>query len=572
MNAPGMRWNQSVIMLFVIMGGVFCGARAAQAVNINIRPSSPAVGNWVTFTAAGCEECEEYWWEFRLIGSSMVVDGGEGYLIRKKFSVPGTYWVRVTTNTGDARNVRFSVAANAFTVNVLPSAGCTVTAGDGGVDAAETNGNGIACSGGMAADNPLCTEQFKNSDLAVLKVVPGAGFVFTGWIVNDAEIKTASVDVLFLSAMPVLAGDTVPLPTGKGDCQAHCSKVTITVPNTVKRDEIFDVTLLLDPPPLTSWNQPTVTFDLDGQKTEKLPERGEVQMYDFGYDRDGDGDIEQGQTSYTFNPLLDNGVKTIKAVHNVSLQQVLPYRIKVLASVGGYPFASEPITMTYQVRQYTTAEGNENVNNYDADIQQWVDYWTHWHYPNETNPYTFKMAAGGVEDKLTYDLVKAIGYKESTMKNINIMQCKDPCIAALQSGKEKDWNWSAQPFAVDPEKGNLYNVTDSSPLMKYSGVAVSSSSGSIKWGIRYLYVFKSQASYDFYDGCQNCSGKMYNPQWLNWDDTLNKYNSLSDPNHASYLPDVKGLYENGRNPHKDKKGKRKPPYMWPILTDGSARN
>ena len=31
--------------------------------------------------------------------------------------------------------------------------------------------DGIACAGGMAADNPLCTEQFKNSDLAALKVV-----------------------------------------------------------------------------------------------------------------------------------------------------------------------------------------------------------------------------------------------------------------------------------------------------------------------------------------------------------------------------------------------------------------
>ena len=40
----------------------------------------------------------------------------------------------------------------------------------GGVDAIEADG--IACAGGMAADNPLCTEQFKNADLAALKVVP----------------------------------------------------------------------------------------------------------------------------------------------------------------------------------------------------------------------------------------------------------------------------------------------------------------------------------------------------------------------------------------------------------------
>ena len=39
------------------------------------------------------------------------------------------------------------VSATSYTVNIVPSAGCTVTAGDGGVDEAEPNGNGIVCSG-----------------------------------------------------------------------------------------------------------------------------------------------------------------------------------------------------------------------------------------------------------------------------------------------------------------------------------------------------------------------------------------------------------------------------------------
>ena len=40
----------------------------------------------------------------------------------------------------------------------------------GGVDAIEADG--IACAGGMAATDLLCTEQFKNSDVAALKVAP----------------------------------------------------------------------------------------------------------------------------------------------------------------------------------------------------------------------------------------------------------------------------------------------------------------------------------------------------------------------------------------------------------------
>ena len=106
------------------------------------------------------------------------------------------------------------------------------------------------------------------------------------------------------------------------------------------------MTLTLDPPPL--WGGMAVTFDLDGQKTQDLPERGTVQMYDFGYDIDGDGDIDPGQTGYVFNPLFDGGTKTIKAVHNVYLPQTPPYSIKVLATVGGSTFESQPIVMVIE--------------------------------------------------------------------------------------------------------------------------------------------------------------------------------------------------------------------------------
>ena len=99
--------------------------------------------------------------------------------------------------------------------------------GDGGVDAVEADG--IACAGGMAATDPRCTEQFKNSAIASLKVVPEAGYVFTGWTVNGGQITMASAETLFLTTMPVLAqnGDWVTPFTGNiADCQASCLNVT----------------------------------------------------------------------------------------------------------------------------------------------------------------------------------------------------------------------------------------------------------------------------------------------------------------------------------------------------------
>ena len=120
------------------------------------------------------------------------------------FKELGQYDVHVRFDPeGAEKQVGLQIRKDAFTVNIVPSAGCAVMAGDGGVDVVETP-NGIACSGGMAADDPLCIEQFENSSVATLKVVPEPGFVFTGWTVNGAQMKTAAAPLL-LTTMPTLA-------------------------------------------------------------------------------------------------------------------------------------------------------------------------------------------------------------------------------------------------------------------------------------------------------------------------------------------------------------------------------
>jgi len=129
-------------------------------------------------------------------------------------------------------SVTVTVTANAFTVNIVPSAGCTVTAGDGGVDNDADNdpqGNGIACAGGMAADHPLCAEQFQNKAVAALKVTTEPGYGFTGWIVDGAHIKLTSAEPLFLATRPVLAnnGADVQVKNGCTNTQADCSPLTV---------------------------------------------------------------------------------------------------------------------------------------------------------------------------------------------------------------------------------------------------------------------------------------------------------------------------------------------------------
>ncbi len=84
---------------------------------------------------------------------------------------------------------------DAFTVTILPSAGCTVLGGDGGVDDDEPDGNGIVCSS-ETTDEALCTEQDANSQIVALKVAPDEGDDFTGWSVNGAQIDLASTESL----------------------------------------------------------------------------------------------------------------------------------------------------------------------------------------------------------------------------------------------------------------------------------------------------------------------------------------------------------------------------------------
>ena len=94
------------------------------------------------------------------------------------------------------------------------------------MDAVEPDG--IACAGGMTATDPLCTEPFKNTAIAALKVTTEPGFVFTGWIVDGAHIEIASADPLFLTTMPLLAsnGPVMNCPQNTTE-QVSCQRIQI---------------------------------------------------------------------------------------------------------------------------------------------------------------------------------------------------------------------------------------------------------------------------------------------------------------------------------------------------------
>ncbi|PIE35220.1 hypothetical protein CSA56_05125, partial [candidate division KSB3 bacterium] len=393
-----------------------------------------------------------------------------------------------------------------------------------------------------------------NSQIAALKVLTVDGYAYTGWIVNGAQIN-ASIEPLFLTTMPALAanGDWLTPFTGNtATVQPACSNVILTVPATVKRDEIFEVSLTADPPPQSA--DIPVIWHLIGQKNQNLPERGEVQMYDFGYDIDGDGDIDPGQMASFFNPSA-SGTTAINVVYNLYQPSET---IKIQATIGRYTFESLPIEVTYQIRKYTTEQGYIHTNDFDENadplktIQYWVDYWDDWNYPEGSEPYTFKMNGDVIVDKLTYDLAKSVCFKESHMAFTNLMQVKDYTIPSFSS--ERDVNWSAEP-----QEDGGYKLGEGHPKMQYTGVTNASEAQSLKWGIRWLYAKKSDAL-----EYKQETNEVYNLTWYNWTKTLEEYNGEEEK--VQYAKDVMALYLSGKNPHEGN-----PEYMWPIMTNGKAR-
>lgn len=253
MNAPRLFSRASchagsVMRLLLLMGIMLGGAAESASANespvaciTSVTPPSPRVGQSVTVSGS-CSDDDDgfltrYEWTF---SDGLFSKTSNQASVTRTFDAPDIYTVMLRVKDNDGawsirKKRKFTVTAATFTVNVLPSAGCAVTAGDGGVDAVEAP-NGIVCSGTTAASDPLCTEQFKQSAVATLKVVPEAGYVFTGWTVNGGQIKTTSAETLFLTTMPRLAqmsnsNDFTPTPIygNKADVEASCSAISLSL-------------------------------------------------------------------------------------------------------------------------------------------------------------------------------------------------------------------------------------------------------------------------------------------------------------------------------------------------------
>ena len=347
--------------------------------------------------------------------------------------------------------------------------------------------------------------------------------------------------------------------------------IKLSVKSGIRQDEIFDVTAEVIG---TAKFEGKVKIELsEGAKTMRLGLRGDVQIYDFGYDTNGDGKINPKQTELIFKE-SDNNIKRFKAIYNKFGQTI---RIRVVATDKKYKNMgvdllsgeTKDIIISKQIRQYAeiwNSGTNPQINTKDNLILGAVTYWTDWR--DGSPPYKL------IKDenyRATVDMVKAVMFKESRMTEINLMQLTEGYAIKQMTGPnvERDWDWNAKSISSGSYKGCYYE--NQSPYMAYSGVAdsLTSEAASTKWGVRWLYAKKSYA--DYFIPTVPMNGGLYrNPSPLSWPVTFSRYNAAID--RPFYSDAVNDLWEYGKNIGARDGKTLTPKTLWPILTNKHPRD
>lgn len=392
------------------------------------------------------------------------------------------------------------------------------------------------------------------------------------------------------------------------------------------RDEIFDVEIIVK---VVSANYDgTMKLELLADtKEQTLGNRRNIQMYDFGRD-DSDRGFITGITQLTFSETDFTGTEPVKG--GVTVKRVYKKRFKAVINVAqtvkikaievdeegdptGLSKETGDIHIGYRLRQYTTHNGNNTVNNYDDKIIDQLIYWDDWRIsppldpqnPQDPRlPYTFMTDA-----RPPGELVKALAYKESRLatkqdpndqneqENLDLMRVPQSALNRMTTGHanvEEDVNASelGDPESREEVKvkrnpdGTTTTTTETIYFGTYSGTAaaaqlmnyapvVNTEANSFRWGIRWLIAKrtdhgKKSVSQEDESTVEQVTGAK-RVHWLVHDGAVKAYDK--DPDNPAYVDDpnyvmhVRRLYAEGVDPNSG----TSPTYLWPIRTDGSAR-
>lgn len=335
------------------------------------------------------------------------------------------------------------------------------------------------------------------------------------------------------------------------------------------RDEIFQVEITVTGEPAYTGtmelelSQGETHQDLGDPNNEQR--RGSIQMYDFGSGAANPFCINNTSIESVTFVAKDKGKKRFKAVINIA--QTIKIKVTEIDENGvkNKEMSAETpnIEIKNRLRQYTTKYGNGPVNNYDGHINEWVIYWNDWDIgANGKEPPFYTFLEGSRPDG---ELVKAVAYKESSMKDDNkpnLMRVTETALNGMTTGTaDKDPDASALPEGYDPDTydGEPLVLRIVAPPMNYGTPTVTTVDDSFKWGVRWLIAKRAII---------DDTGGVYSARTITWwgrTGALKHYNG-EPGKEVSYPSSVRKLYEEGRNPNGDT-----PKYLWPIKADGCPR-
>ena len=344
----------------------------------------------------------------------------------------------------------------------------------------------------------------------------------------------------------------------------------------VLRDEIVDVRIKIPPLGGNDWTV-DLTIEPEAMRTQDLPTRGDVQMYDFGQ-IEPDGTVTPDKTQFVLKASA-GGERTIKAVFNKAGK----LKIKMKSTDGKIDFTSPEYTVEERIRKYAMPYPgfpNHDPNQYDKDfvdaVEHWRDFYSH---PIDT-----------------VDRIKAMAVAESnvgayvqnpTSRPHDILTIGHPGDQVLATIQGNPAQWDIVP---DHPKRPARDARFKQVI--YPDASISSPREAIKWGVLWLYVKafaqapvaslgvthwtternpihtptlvwerRNKPPYDVIEGDEE--SEFIFVGWHSWDDATKLYNGGGDAANPTKVEHAlrRGLhyYNNTTKP------------IWPIRSNKSAR-
>lgn len=321
----------------------------------------------------------------------------------------------------------------------------------------------------------------------------------------------------------------------------------------VLRDEIVDLRIKIPPLGGNDWTV-DLTIEPEAMRTQDLPTRGDVQMYDFGQ-IEPDGTVTPDKTQFVLKA-SEGGERTIKAVFNKAGK----LKIKMKSTDGKIDFTSPEYTVEERIRKYAipyVGYGSHDPNQYD---QEFVDAAKHWgdFYGHQID---------------TVDRLKAMAVPESDVganpdRPNDILTVGHPGDDVLETIRGNPVKW-------DYDKDVKQACDQTYKKLNYTAAGIGSTREAIKWGVLWLYhkamtrknnpawtwEKRNVAPLNVLD--ENEEPEFIIGNWDSWSTATQEYNAKW-PNYASERVGkalYQGLHYNAGANNK----------IWPIRSNKSAR-